>query len=53
MPYDLSATEAAVVLRGIHHRLLYMLVDALILFIIRVLQFINHILYNTRNSLGP
>ena len=53
MLYDLSTTEAAVVLRGIHHHLLSMLIDALILIIIRVLQFFNHILYDTKNSLGP
>ena len=50
---DLSTTEAAVVLRGIHHHLLSMLVDALILIIIRVLQFFNHILHYTKNCLGP
>ena len=40
--------EAAVVLRGIHHHLLSMLVDVLFLIIIRVLQFFNHILYDTK-----
>ena len=34
----------SVVLRGAHHHLLSMLVDALILIIIRVLQTFNHIL---------
>ena len=47
---DLSATEAAVVLRGIHRHLLSMLVDALFLIIIRVLQFFNHILYDTKGQ---
>ena len=39
-------------LRGIHHHLLSMLVDAHILIIIRLKQFFDHILKDTKNRLG-
>ena len=50
---DVPTSEAAVVLRGTYHHLLGMLVDAFILIIIRILQFLNHILCDTKNTLGP